>query len=343
MKLSVAIPAFNEGKTLPLLLAELRVVLDTLDCEYEIIIIDDGSDDDEFSILAGEAAKDSRLKVLSLSRNFGQQAAVTAGLDFCSGDAVVIMDADLQDPPELLPEMVRLFQRGYDVVSPQRVSRDGETWFKRKMASLFYSVMRKLTGESVPAEVGDFRFLSRSAVMALRQFREQHRFVRGIIAWLGLKEAFLPFHRRSRAAGITKYSFWKMARLSWVAITSFSALPLRLSVIGGLGASGIALLYFLYAAYVALIRKTVVPGWTSIIFVQCFFFGVTLLSLGIIGQYIARIYDEAKQRPLYVLAEALNIDPESVPLQHRAVVISCRPTTNPETEDVKPPQLTTWD
>ena len=333
MKLSVAIPAFNEGKTLPLLLAELRRVLDTVDCEYEIIIIDDGSDDDEFSILAEEAAKDRRIKVLSLSRNFGQQAALTAGLDFCTGDAVVIMDADLQDPPDLLPEMVRLFEQGYDVVSPQRISRDGETWFKRKMASLFYGVMRKLAGESVRAEVGDFRLLSRSAVMALRQFREQHRFVRGIIAWLGLKEAFLPFHRRSRAAGSTKYSLWRMFRLSWVAITSFSALPLRLSIIGGLGASGIAVLYFLYTAYVALIRKTVVPGWTSIIFVQCFFFGVTLLSLGIIGQYIAHIYDEAKSRPLYVLAEALNIDPESVPAVDRAVVLTRRPGTKQTTGD----------
>lgn len=313
VKVSVAIPVFNEELTLPTLLGELRPVLDSLGCEYEIVFVNDGSRDGTQELLDREAAKDRRIKVLSFSRNFGQQAAVTAGLDFSTGDAVVMMDSDLQDPPELIPELVRLYREGYDVVSPQRVSRDGESWWKRKTASLFYRLMKELTGGQIAAEVGDFRLLSRSAVIALREFREQHRFVRGMVAWLGLREAFVPFHRRTRAGGETKYGLWKMVLLSWTAITSFSALPLRLTMLGGIGASALAVIYFFYAAYVKYVTKSVVQGWTSIVFLQCFFFGVTLLSIGIVGQYIARIYDESKGRPLYVITASRNVEAGELP------------------------------
>jgi glycosyltransferase involved in cell wall biosynthesis len=320
LKVSVAIPVFNEAQALPLLFAELRPVLDGLGCEYELLFINDGSTDESLAILTREASADRRIKILDFSRNFGHQAALTAALDFCGGDAVIIMDADLQDPPDLLPEMLRVYHEGYDIVSPQRVAREGESWFKRKTASLFYGLMRRLAEERVAPEVGDFRLFSRRAVLALRQLREQHRFLRGMVGWLGLREALVPFDRRARAAGDTKYSVWSMIRFSWTAITSFSAFPLRVCMLAGFGASGLALLYFFYAAYVY-VRRSVVPGWTSIMFLQCFFFGVTLVSVGLVGQYVARIYDESKWRPLYVLSGAINIDTEGTEVE-RAVILS---------------------
>jgi len=323
MKLSLAIPVFNEEKALPLLLAELRTALSMLDCDHEIIFVNDGSRDGSLAFLLAQAAADRRIKVLSFSRNFGQQLAITAGLDFSTGDAVVVMDADLQDPPELLAEMIRLYREGYDVVSPRRVLREGETWWKRHTAALFYALMNHLSDTPVAEQVGDFRLLSRAAVNALRNLREQHRFVRGMIAWLGLREAFLPFDRCRRAAGETNYPLSKMIRLSWTAVTSFSALPLRIATFGGVCASGAAILYCVYAGYRALIQQAVVPGWTSIVFLQCFFFGVTLLSMGMIGQYIAKIYDESKQRPLYVLTETRNIDRDQPP-PLRAIVVQPR-------------------
>ncbi|HEY3743404.1 MAG TPA: glycosyltransferase family 2 protein [Bryobacteraceae bacterium] len=323
MKISIAIPVFNEAVSLPLLFAGLRPVLTTLDCDYELLFVNDGSTDQSLAILEKEAAADGRVKILTFSRNFGHQAALTAAIDFCESDALVIMDADLQDPPELLPEMIRLFREGFDVVSPQRIARRGDSWFKRKTASLFYSLIRRLTEDRVPPEVGDFRLLSRAAVLAMRQLREQHRFVRGMVGWLGLKEALLPFERQPRAAGETKYSLWAMIRLSWTAITSFSAFPLRACMAAGFVASGLAILYFFYAAYVYY-RHSVVPGWTSIMFLQCLFFGMTLVSIGLVGQYVARIYDESKSRPLYVLSRAINIDPNSVTVT-RAVVLNANP------------------
>ncbi len=308
---SIVVPVYNEAAVLSELLCRLRAALDGLGWKYEIVFIDDGSSDDSLQMLLAEAATDQRIKVLSFPRNFGHQTAVTAGLDFAGGDAVVILDADLQDPPELIPEMIDLYQQGYDVVSPKRISREGEGLLKRGTARLFYWVMRNLVDRRIRSEVGDFRLLSRRAVNALRQFREQHRFLRGLISWLGLPEAILPFRRQSRAAGQTKYPVLKMLRFSWIAITSFSALPLRLTMIGGLAASGVPLVYFVYAAYGALVLKRVVPGWTSLVFLQCFFFGITLLSIAAIGEYVARIYEEAKSRPLYIVDQIVNLQASS--------------------------------
>ena len=327
MKLSVAIPVYNEASTLPQLFAELRPILAGLDCDYELLFVNDGSVDGSLEILKREAESDPRVKILEFSRNFGHQAALTAALDFADGDALVLMDADLQDPPELLPRMLALYREGFDVVSPQRIARRGDSWFKRKTASLFYSMMRRLTEDRIPAEVGDFRLLSRAAVLAMRQLREQHRFVRGMVGWLGLREALLPFERRPRAAGETKYSLWSMLRLSWTAITSFSAFPLRACMLAGFAASGLALIYFFYAAFVYY-RHSVVPGWTSIMFLQCLFFGMTLVSIGLVGQYVARIYDESKSRPLYVLTRAINIDPERIQPE-RVVILPERESGTP--------------
>jgi len=306
MKLSIAIPVYNEAHSLPILLEELRSVLKTLSCDYEILFVNDGSNDETLEILTREARGDSHIKILDFTRNFGHQAAVTAALDFATGDAVAIMDADLQDPPALLPEMIRLYEQGYEVVSPQRRSRAGESLFKRLTASVFYRLMHFLTERKVQRDVGDFRLLSRAAVVALRQFREQHRFIRGLIGWLGMREALVPFDRPARRAGRSKYSMWAMLRLSWTAVTAFSAFPLRLTMLAGVASSGLAMLYFFYASYQYL-RNAIVPGWTSIVFVQCFFFGVTLVAIGLIGQYVSRIYEESKGRPLYLLRGSLNV------------------------------------
>ena len=309
MLLSLIIPVFNEAESLPLLAAALTRLTPSLDCACEIVLVDDGSQDGSFEILEGLAAADPRIKVIHFSRNFGHQAAITAGLDFVSGDAAVILDADLQDPPELIPRMVELYREGFDVVSAQRVSRDSDSFFKTFSARLFYTVMRNTVDKRIQPEVGDFRLLSRPVIDAIREFREQHRFMRGLIAWLGFKEALLPFHRQARVAGETKYPLGKMIRFAWTAISSFSALPLRLTIAAGLFFTLAGLCYLAYALFQALVLKSVVWGWTSLVCLQVIFSGITLLAIGMVGDYVARIYEEAKGRPLYVVARARNVDP----------------------------------
>ena len=320
MLLSLVIPLFNEEAVLPLLVERLDAALARLDCAAEVVFVDDGSSDDTLALVRQIAARDRRYRALSFSRNFGHQAAITAGLDVASGDAVVIMDADLQDPPEMLARMLQLYREGYDVVSAQRVCREGDGWWKRLTASAFYWIMRKAVDERIVAEVGDFRLLSRGVVRALRQFREQHRFMRGLIAWLGFKEAVIPFERAARAAGTTKYPTLKMAAFAWTAITSFSALPLRMGVLAGFGMTAMGALYFVYALYRALIAHATVPGWTSLVFLQIFFSGATLLSIGLMGEYLARVYDESKRRPLYIIRDAINLPVPGEPVDRTVVV-----------------------
>jgi len=217
------------------------------------------------------------------------------------------MDADLQDPPELLPEMVRLFGQGYDVVSPQRVARQGETRFKRGTAAVFYRMMARMVDRRLTPDVGDFRLFSRRAVLAIRSFREQHRYMRGLVAWLGLREVTLPFERQARVAGETKYPVHKMIRFAWTAVSSFSALPLRLSIAAGVLLSCAGFLYLLRVLYLALWTDVLVPGWASVVVLQCIFSGMILLALGAIGDYVGRNYEESKGRPLYVVASTLNL------------------------------------
>ena len=320
MLLSLVIPLFNEEAVLPLLVGRLDTVLAQLDCRVEVILVDDGSRDRTLALVRDIVARDARFRALSFPRNFGHQAAITAGLDVAAGDAVVIMDADLQDPPEILARMVQLYREGYDVVSAQRVGREGDGMWKRATASAFYWIMRKTVDQRLVPEVGDFRLLSRPVVLALRQFREQHRFMRGLIAWLGFKEAVVPFVRGPRAAGTTKYPTWKMAAFAWTAITSFSGLPLRLGVLAGFAMIGLGALYFVYALYRAVVVHATVPGWTSLVFLQIFFSGATLLCIGLMGEYLARVYDESKRRPLYVVRDALNL-PLPPGLVDRAVIV----------------------
>ena len=323
MLISLVIPIFNEEAVLPLLVERLDMVTRTLDCDVEVLLVDDGSRDRSLEMARDIAARDARYRVLSFSRNFGHQAAITAGLDFADGDAVVIMDADLQDPPEILASMVALYRDGYDVVSAQRESREGDSFYKRFTASAFYWLMRRTVDDRIMPEVGDFRLLSRTAVGGIRQFREQHRFMRGLIAWMGLKETTVRFRRGPRAAGTTKYPTLKMAAFAWTAISSFSALPLRLGVLAGLSMTALGLLYFVYALYVAVVLETTVRGWTSIVFLQIFFSGAILLSIGLMGEYLARVYDESKRRPLYVVRDLVNV-PAGHPAVDRIVVLEPR-------------------
>jgi len=319
MLLSVVIPVLNEAQTIPLILARLH---DTLrEVPWEVIFVDDGSTDATSRILERAAYEDRRVKQLRFSRNFGHQAAVTAGLDFADGDAVVVMDADLQDPPELLPRMLELLMQGYDVVSPQRICREGETRFKRWTAALFYRVLSRMSSHQLTPDVGDFRMLSKRAVCAIRSLREQHRYMRGLVAWLGLKEAIIPFERSPRAAGHTKYSLLKMLRFAWTGVSSFSAFPLRLSIAAGCVLSAAGFVYLLRVVYLALWTTDLIPGWASAVALQCAFSGMILLALGGIGDYLARTYEETKHRPLYVVTETSNIRLPQASLT-RAVILA---------------------
>jgi dolichol-phosphate mannosyltransferase len=314
MLLSIVIPLYEEEESIPFLLSRLQPIATSIDPDYELVLVNDGSRDNTFQILQAAASTDPHIRILSFSRNFGHQAAVTAGLDYAQGDCVVVMDADLQDPPEILPEMIALYHQGYDIVSPQRIARKGDSWFKRKSAQAFYTLMQKMVDRRIVPEVGDFRLFSRRALIAIRSFREQHRFMRGLVAWLGLSEAIVPFERQERVAGTTKYPLWKMIRFSWTAITSFSGLPLRLTL--GLGMFFVLLdaALVVWVLYGVFVLKTVVPGWASLVLVHSMFSGVTLIAIGLMGDYVSRIYDESKNRPLYVLDQTRNLDPNCAPM-----------------------------
>jgi glycosyltransferase involved in cell wall biosynthesis len=331
MFVSVVIPVLNEAETIPLLLPRLREILHGV--TWECIFIDDGSTDSTSRILELAALEDPRIRVLRFSRNFGHQAAVTAGLDFADGDAVVVMDADLQDPPELLPRMLALFSQGFDVVSPQRISREGETRFKRWTSSLFYRGISRMSDQRLTPDVGDFRLFSRRAVLAIRSLREQHRYMRGMAAWLGLREAIVPFERKSRAAGSTHYPFLKMLRFAWTGVSSFSAFPLRISIAAGCLLSGAGFIYLLYVLYMALWTTTLVPGWASVVALQCAFSGMILLALGAVGDYVARTYEETKGRPLYVVTDTCNVARRQ-DLPSRAVILLEHPSLS--SDDASP-------
>ncbi len=304
-RVSIVVPVLDEEPVLPLLLPRLRAAMDKLPAGAEAWFVDDGSRDATARLIAQAHAADPRIKLVQLSRNFGPPAAMTAGLDRAGGDVVVVMDADLQDPPELIPDLVALYRQGFDVVHARRSARRGESVFKRATAWLFYRAMRAVTDNEIEANVGEFRLMSRPVVDALRALRERHRLVRGLVSWVGFSHTTLEFERPERAAGGTKYSVAKMVRLSLDAMTSFSAVPLRLAtLLGFLGLlAGIG--YASYAFYIGYVRGLGVPGWTSLVILNIFFSGVVLVCLGLIGEYVGRIFEEVKRRPLYVVSRTL--------------------------------------
>ena len=308
--LSIVIPVYNEDQVLPLLRAQLAPLIDQLICPVEVILVDDGSADQSYAYMRSWALEDPTIKVIALSRNFGHQLAITAGMDASSGDAVVIMDADLQDPPALIPEMIRSYCEGYDVVYGQRTEREGETWFKRASASMFYAMMRRFVDPRLPADTGDFRLVSRRVIEALRKVREHDRFVRGIVAWLGFPQKALPYRRAGRAAGTTKYPLAKMLRLALDAMVSGSDLPLV--IIRRIGTL-IMLISALLLVWTGVVHFTdpARPSlpWTGLAGLISLFGGGILTAIGIVGIYVAKIYTEARGRPLYLIRDAVNVEP----------------------------------
>ena len=297
---SVVVPVFNEAEVLDVLHRRLTETLERSGESFELVLVDDGSRDGSWERMERLAAADRRVVLVRLSRNFGHQMAITAGVDAARGQAVALIDADLQDPPEVLLEMIARWREGFDVVYGRRTRRRGETWFKRASAAGFYRVIRRLTSVDIPADTGDFRLMSRRVVDVLKQFQERNRFVRGMVAWIGWRQTAVAYERAERHAGETKYPLRKMMRFAGDAIVSFSFAPLRLATGLGLLVSTLSFAYAVYAVLARLLGWGVVHGWASLMVAVLFLGGVQLVSLGIIGEYVGRVYDEVKRRPLYV-------------------------------------------
>jgi dolichol-phosphate mannosyltransferase len=311
--LSVVAPVFNEHGTLDELHRRLTAALAALD-SYEIVLVDDGSTDGSWDTLLGLAAGDPRIRLLKLSRNFGHQAALSAGLDAARGDAVVLMDADLQDPPELIPRLVETWREGFDVVYAVRGDREGETRVRLASIALFYRLLHRISPTEIPRNVGDFRLLSRRAADAVSAMPERARFLRGMTSWIGFRQTGVPYTREARHAGESKYPPSKLIRLAFDGITSFSTAPIKLVT-----AIGFALVVFCigvlgWTLYVRFFTSHHPQGWTSVIAVVLLLGGVQLLSLGVIGQYVARIFDETKQRPVYLVEEVVESVREAEPV-----------------------------
>lgn len=312
-ELSIIIPIFNEAAVLVELHRRLREVMSGLEPivrSWEVVFIDDGSKDESLQMLREMAAAEPRFKVIAFARNFGHQVAITAGVDKAEGDAVVIMDADLQDPPEVVGEMIERWRAGFDVVYGVRRSRAGETIFKKLTAAAFYRILRSMLGGiSIPVDAGDFRLMSRAVVVTLRALRERHRFVRGMVAWIGFKQSALYYDRDARFAGETKYPFSKMLRFALDAITSFSTAPLRLATWLGVASAVVAIVYSLFVVYAKIFLGDMVQGWTTLMIAVALGTSVQLFMIGVLGEYVGRIYEEIKGRPLYITAELLNLGP----------------------------------
>jgi polyisoprenyl-phosphate glycosyltransferase len=297
-RISFVIPVYNEEEVLHLLFDRLDSVLGQIPHACEVVFVNDGSADKSLEMLMRKAA-DPRFRVIDLSRNFGHQIAITAGIDAAVGDAIIIIDADLQDPPELAIEMIKAWQNGFDVVSARRRHRSGETWFKRQTAKVFYRVLARMSPVPIPTDVGDFRLISRRVADALRAMPEKDRYIRGMISWIGFKQTFVEYERDERAAGHSKYSLAAMVRLASNGILGFSDLPLRAALWFGLIVSGLALAAAIFVIVGTLTGGAVVPGWASVMILGAFLGGVQLFTLGVVGLYIGRIYNETKGRPLY--------------------------------------------
>ena len=306
MRLSVIVPCYNEQDVLRATHERLTSVLAGLSwLDYELIFINDGSHDDTQVILAQLQRIDPHIRVLLLSRNFGHQIAVTAGLEEAAGDAVVIIDADLQDPPEVIPQMIQLWRDGNDVVYGLRIERQGESKFKRWTAKVFYRLINRLSETKMPFDAGDFRLLDRRVVQVINEMPERARFVRGMVSWAGFQQISLPYERAARHAGRSKYPLTKMVSFAMDGIISFSLVPLKLAIWTGFLAMGIAIAGIIAAIIDRLTEKNIARGWASLFVAVLFMGGVQLVSLGILGEYLGRIYTEVKRRPLYVIQERL--------------------------------------
>jgi len=304
-KFSIVVPVFNEAESLAELYRRMGAVMDGLDGACELILVNDGSHDGTAQLLRALQAKDARVRVLEFSRNFGHQMAITAGLDYADGSAVIVIDADLQDPPEAIPLLVAEWQRGAQVVFAVRAKRLGESWLKRSSAAAFYRIINRLTELHIPLDSGDFRLLDRQVVLALREVREHHRFMRGLSVWLGFRQASVQYVRHERFAGVSKYPMRKMLRFAADGITSFSYVPLQLATTLGFLAAGLALLGIPAVLLLRLSGYLAFEGQATTLSSVLLLGGVQLIFLGIIGEYLGRIYNEVKKRPLYIISAQL--------------------------------------
>ena len=305
--LSLILPIFNEQEVIPELHKRLQGFLENLGLSAEVLFVNDGSNDRSMELLRAVASEEPRYRILSFARNFGHQTAITAGVDYARGDAVVVMDADLQDPPEVVREMVDKWQEGFDVVYGRRRKRTGESWFKLLTARIFYRVFAAMIPIEVPLDTGDFRLMSRRVIVALRALRETHRFVRGMVSWVGFKQTEVLYDRPGRFAGDTKYPLRKMVRFALDGITSFSILPLRFATYLGMLTILASVGVVAWALVAKFVLHHVVQGWTAIMVVVAVFASVQLLMIGILGEYVGRIYEEVKRRPLYVVGDTVNL------------------------------------
>lgn len=307
--ISIVIPCYNEEESIHQTCTELVEIMNLQEDRYELIFVDDGSKDNTLRILSGLQPQYPNMRILSLSRNFGHQLAVTAGIDHAKGDAVVLIDADLQDPPELIPDMVSKWKQGYDVVYGQRKLRLGETYFKRVTAKLFYRLLNRFSEIPIPLDTGDFRLMDRKVVEELKKMREHHRFIRGMVSWIGYNQTAIYYTRRARMAGSSKYPLRKMLKFTMDGIVSFSATPLKVATWFGFFVAFLSILSIAYVIYIRLMTNNWVQGWTTILIAVMFFSGVQLITIGIIGEYIGRIHGESKNRPLYILKDRIGFDP----------------------------------
>lgn len=306
--LSLVVPAYNEEEVIDVFYERTVPILSSIDERFEIIFVNDGSCDCTAERIKALHQRDPRIKLIELSRNFGKEIALTAGLDFAQGEVVVVTDADLQDPPELIPKMVEKWREGYDTVYAVRRIRQGETFLKKTTAKTFYRVIKRISRVEIPENAGDFRLMSRRTVNALKLLRERHRFMKGVFSWIGFKQTGIPYNREPRIAGRTKWNYWRLFNFAVDGITSFSYVPLQLSSYLGCFA---ALFAFFYAGY--LVIRTLIwgidlPGYASIMVAILFFSGVQLIFLGVIGEYLGRMFNETKNRPLYLIQGMVGID-----------------------------------
>jgi len=301
---SIIAPVFNEKDCLATLVQRVGEVMDTTGEPWELVIVDDGSQDGSTDIIRRLAKEDKRVRAVIFARNFGHQIAVTAGMDYSHGDAVIIIDADLQDPPEVMLEMIQRWKEGYQVVYGVRSEREGETWFKKTTASLFYRMIARITDVKIPLDTGDFRLMDRSVVNVMNSMREKHRFLRGMSSWVGYRQIGVSYHRAARFAGETKYPLKKMLKLALNAVTSFSYFPLQLATYVGFISAGISIVAIPIVIIMRLTGSQAFFGQATTLLAVLFLGGVQLISLGILGEYIGRIYDEVKGRPLYIVSEA---------------------------------------
>ena len=302
-ELSVVVPIYNEEQILPELYARLKAAAEEISERHELIFVNDGSRDGSFAGIKQLGKEDGKVKYINFSRNFGHQIAVTAGLDACRGRAVVIIDGDLQDPPELIPELYKKYREGYEVVYAKRATREGESAFKKMTAKVFYRILKNITNVEIPVDTGDFRLIDRKVVAYLKQMPEQNKFLRGQIAWLGFRQTEVLFDRDKRKYGSTGYPFSKMLKFALDGITSFSDKPLQLVTKLGFFFSLVSFVVILYAVYAHYVKDETITGWTSLIVSIMFVGGVQLISIGVIGEYIARINKNILKRPLYIVEE----------------------------------------